>query len=196
MAFPWMGAQAVCESVAHLGPKHGAFISSRKRPWWHILSRQNPGSDHNEANKNAYALDFGTFNGGALAHALARALGIRNYSTGNFNIYAVRIQGAVFHIQILWGVAGHFNHVHLGVRYISGTFRGFGPTMEQKVKRMRVWMPGRDIKNDKGWIRNDVLKDFQKLHGLEADGEFGPNTWKALKKKRILDRDEQMWVNE
>lgn len=114
----WGGSQAVAESCAHLAGRYGAWISSRKRAASHPLSRKNPGSDHNTANRTAYAIDFATRNGAPLAHAIARELGIGNYRTGTYTFYYVQRNNRTFRVQILWAVSGHYDHVHLGVRAV------------------------------------------------------------------------------
>ena len=118
----WGGSRDVAESAAHLAAKYGAFISSRKRSVSHPLSRSNPSSDHNEANRNAYALDMATRSGAPLAKAIAAHFGIAGYRTGNYLTYTIRRGGAMFRVQILWAVAGHYDHVHLGVRLTGGTY--------------------------------------------------------------------------
>lgn len=115
----WQGSLAMAERAIGAGRRAGVPVTSRKRHWSHPLSRSNPDSDHNTANKGSYALDFGTFSGARLAHMIARVFGIKNYNTGNYNFYYVRWMGRTFRIQILWAVAGHYNHVHLGVRRVS-----------------------------------------------------------------------------
>jgi hypothetical protein len=67
-------------------------------------------------NTTAYAVDLGTFSGANLAHAIANALGISGYSTGNYNGYYITRCSKRFRVQILWAVSGHYNHVHVGVR--------------------------------------------------------------------------------
>lgn len=118
----WGGSQAVAESATPLAGKYGSFVTSRKRAANHPLSRANPGSDHNTANTTAYALDMATFRGAPLAYALARHFSIGGYRTGTYTNHYIRRGGATFRVQILWAVSGHFDHVHLGVRLVSGRY--------------------------------------------------------------------------
>jgi len=195
MAYAWAGSQAVAETAAPLGARYNAWISSRKRSASDPLSRSNPGSDHNTANTTAYALDFATFNGAPLAHAIARHYGITNYRTGNYNFYYVRMGGATFRVQILWAVSGHFNHVHLGVRLVSGKFTGVkkkyprtlrpgtaGPAVKRLKRRLthHHYAGFSKASNQYGSDAVKAVKRFQREHNLKADGVVGPNTWAKL----------------
>jgi hypothetical protein len=98
---------------------HGAPVTSRKRSATDPLTIANPSSDHSALATLASAADYGTFNGAPLAYAIVRALGIGGYSVGNFNGYTIRAAGESFRVQILWAVAGHYDHVHVGIRRVS-----------------------------------------------------------------------------
>jgi len=112
----WGGAMSIVEQEAvPVYGRDGLPVTSRKRAANHPLSISNPGSDHNMANTTAYAADGGTFSGAEAAHDVANALGISNYSTGNFTTYTISRAGKSFGVQILWAVPGHFDHVHTGV---------------------------------------------------------------------------------
>ena len=114
------GCRYIIENeVIPVAKKYGVPVTSRKRPANHPLSISNPGSDHNEANTYADAVDLGTYNGQALAHAIAKALGISGFSTGNYNHYFIQRRGHTFRVQILWAVSGHFDHVHVGIKRVS-----------------------------------------------------------------------------
>lgn len=195
----WAGSRQVAYSVGpkRLAVRYGAFISSKKRPKDHPLSISNPASDHNEANTGAYAIDFATFNGSRLAHAIARKLGIQNYSTGNFNAYIIHRRGATFRVQILWGVKNHFNHVHLGVKIIAGDYDLVERPPVIKARRKSYGKWGRLLKRrlrkrgHKGiWIGNGLyrpgsraekaVKKLQRNHNLRPDGIVGPKTWNLL----------------
>jgi hypothetical protein len=112
----WGGGRDILErEVAPVAARHGAPITSRKR----TSTLGNPSSDHYVGNVLAYALDIGTFSGAGLAHDIADALGIDNYSTGNYNGYLIHRDGHTYRIQILWAVSGHWDHVHVGCRRVS-----------------------------------------------------------------------------
>lgn len=113
---PWAGTMSIVEQeVVPVYGKNGVPVTSRKRAADDPLSVDNPGSDHNMANTSAYAADGGTFSGAETAGDVAKALGISNYSTGNYTTYTISRAGKTFGVQILWAVEGHFNHVHTGV---------------------------------------------------------------------------------
>jgi hypothetical protein len=109
----WSGGASICErEVVPVASRYGAPITSRKR----TTTLGNPSSDHYVGNTTAYAVDIGTFNGAPIAHAIAKALGISGYSTGNYNGYYIQRCSKTFRVQILWAVSGHYDHVHCGVR--------------------------------------------------------------------------------
>lgn len=113
----WGGSQAAGEAaVVRNASAYGVWISSRKRSRTDPLSISNPSSDHNEANTTAYAWDIATFSGESVARAIARDLGIGNWSPGNYNSYTIQRAWGTFRVQILWAVSGHYNHVHVGIR--------------------------------------------------------------------------------
>lgn len=110
------GRRIINEEVIPVAQRFGVAVTSRKRAANDPLSISNPSSDHNKANTNADAVDLGTFSGADLAHAIARALGIKGYSVGNFNSYFIERHGVTYRVQILWAVEGHYDHVHVGIR--------------------------------------------------------------------------------
>lgn len=113
----WGGSKSIvvneCRPVAK---RLGIPRTSSKRGIRHWATILNPGSDHSVLALTAFADDYGTTNGQALAHALADALGISGYSTGNYNSYYIVRAGKTFRVQILWAVEAHFDHVHVGIR--------------------------------------------------------------------------------
>ena len=114
---PWAGTKSIITNeVLPVARRYGVPVTSRKRAADHPLSIANPSSDHNRANRDAFATDFGTVDGAPLAFAIAHALGITGYSTGNFVGYYIQRNGRAFRVQILWAVAGHFDHVHVGIK--------------------------------------------------------------------------------
>jgi hypothetical protein len=116
---PWGGTQSIVDlEVIPVGRKYGLPVTSLKRAANHPLSRANPSSDHNAANTTAYAVDFGTHDGAPAGYAIAKALGIRGWSPGSYTGYHIQRGGHVFRVQILWAVAGHFDHLHVGVRRV------------------------------------------------------------------------------
>lgn len=115
----WGGSRGAAEWILQKVSQKGSVppISSRKRAANHYLSLSNPGSDHNERNTTAYAIDFATYDGAGFALRLADSIGWNNYRTGNYESYYWNApDGNRYRVQILWGVEGHWNHVHLGVR--------------------------------------------------------------------------------
>lgn len=113
----WAGTKSIAvNEVIPVAKRHGVPVTSRKRSATHPLSIANPSSDHNAANEDAYAVDFGTYAGSDLAHAIARKLGISGYSDGSYDGHYITRAGATFRVQILWAVEGHFDHVHVGIK--------------------------------------------------------------------------------
>lgn len=77
-----------------------------------------PGGDHDPAVLNAFAEDFPTFSGAAFAAAVAAKLGHPGGWSGTYNFIYFRWRGVTVRVQILWAVAGHYNHVHIGARRV------------------------------------------------------------------------------
>ena len=115
------GKLAGCRSIINnevvpQARKYGAPITSRKRAANDPLTLANPSSDHNAAIRTADAIDLAAVDGSPLAYAIAHALGITGYSTGNYTGYYIERAGNTYRIQILWAVEGHYDHVHVGVK--------------------------------------------------------------------------------
>ena len=75
------------------------------------------GGDHDPNVTVAFAEDFPTFSGAAFANAVGKKLG-RASSVGTYDFITYKWQGFTWRVQILWGVANHFNHVHIGARRV------------------------------------------------------------------------------
>ena len=125
----WAGTEAILGRAGR-----GFSISSRKRDASHYLSQQNPSSDHNTANTNAYAHDIpavGDENGIPIAEAYHKRLGLNEpLAIGTYNYYTSRKYPG-YRFQILWNVSGHYDHVHVGARWTgedlpAGTYAGGG----------------------------------------------------------------------
>lgn len=115
----WGGCRSIINNeVVPVAKRHSVPITSRKRSATHPLSIANPSSDHNRANRNADAIDLGTYSGEGLARGIAHQLGIGGYTTGNYNSYTIIRSGKTFSVQILWAVTGHYDHVHVGIRRV------------------------------------------------------------------------------
>jgi hypothetical protein len=114
---PWAGTKSIAvNEVIPVARRYGVPVTSRKRAADDPLSIANPSSDHNRASRDAYAVDLGTTSGSAVAYAIAYALGISGYSTGNYAAYLIERSGRTFRVQILWAVDGHYDHVHVGIK--------------------------------------------------------------------------------
>lgn len=205
----WAGCRYVIDQeVIPVAQKHGVPITSRKRG---TILNGNVSSDHNLFNLTADAVDLGTFSGAALAHDIAKSLGISNYSTGNFNGYNITRNGATFRVQILWAVVNHFNHVHVGIKLIAGQYevrdpkvkpgdtmrfgdKGPGVLALQKFLRKhgffkKNWKFG----NRFGVKTRRAVKRFQrdKFGKKGVDGVVGPFTWAELKKLPVKPQNPQ-----
>ena len=114
---PWGGSKSIIDrEVIPVAKKYGLPVTSRKRAATHPLSIANPGSDHNSANRTAYAADFGTWDGAPAGHGIAHALGIQGWQPGFYEGHYIERSGRMFRVQILWAVPGHYDHLHVGVR--------------------------------------------------------------------------------
>lgn len=74
------------------------------------------GGDHDPNVTNAFAEDFPTFSGAAFAAAVAAHLGHSGGWSGTYSFIYYKWMGVTVRVQILWAVAGHYNHVHIGAR--------------------------------------------------------------------------------
>lgn len=77
-------------------------------------------SDHHTTQKRSWACDLSvpgvqvpTPEGHEAARRIGSALGVPNWKGGNLT---KTVNG--YRVQVLWMVAGHFNHVHIGVRKV------------------------------------------------------------------------------
>ena len=114
---PWGGSQSIIDrEVIPVATQYGLPVTSTKRAADHPLTIANPSSDHSELSTEAYAADFGTFDGAPAGYAVAKALGIRGWAPGSYTGHFIERSGRVFRVQILWGVAGHHDHLHVGIR--------------------------------------------------------------------------------
>ena len=113
----YAGSKSIIDlEVIPVATRFGAPVTSLKRAADHPLSLANPSSDHNEVNTTAYAADFGTIDGAPIGYAVAKALGIQGWAPGSYTGFYIERAGAMFRVQILWAVPGHFDHLHVGVR--------------------------------------------------------------------------------
>lgn len=116
----YAGTEAIVKQLADpVAGRFGIRASNYKRdPEHNAAVGGSPTSDHLTTNTNSYAADYPATGrtGAQLASRLAKRLGIRDYRPGTFNRYTVRIGRRTFTAQILWGVEGHHDHVHLGLQ--------------------------------------------------------------------------------
>lgn len=110
----WGGARYVVEACWRAVGRPS--VSSMKRSRSHSLSRSNPASDHNEANRTAFAHDWPAYGrrGDELATRAGQHFGVRRI--GSYASFHVRRAGRVFRCQLLWRVRGHHDHNHLGAK--------------------------------------------------------------------------------
>lgn len=114
---PWGGSKSIIDrEVIPVATSYGAPVTSTKRAANHPLTIANPDSDHSELATTAYAADFGTFDGAPIGYGVAKALGIVGWQPGSYTAHYIERAGRVFRVQILWGVSGHHDHLHVGIR--------------------------------------------------------------------------------
>ena len=109
----WGGSEAPARRAERIGHRNGLVTTSTKqqRP-------QNPGSDHDVDNRNAFAVDLS--NGSSptpqmdrTARQIAAAAGRPRYTRG---FLEVRYAPHRMRMQLIWRYPGHYNHVHAGFR--------------------------------------------------------------------------------
>lgn len=114
----WGGSRDVMDRfVVPVYQRHGIPITSRKRAANDPLSISNPGSDHNEANVLADALDGGIANAYSVGDEVGEAVGVGSvddYVTENFVV-----DGHTYRIQVIAGTHGTGPHLHTGIARIS-----------------------------------------------------------------------------
>ncbi len=117
----WGGSANVANAAKRIAASMGIPVTSEKRNLAQtIAAGSSTSSDHYTGNKTAYAVDLGVSGarGDQLARAIARKYGIPLSNIGTFNGHVIRVGGANYRLQLLWRVAGHFDHVHLGIRRV------------------------------------------------------------------------------
>jgi peptidoglycan hydrolase-like protein with peptidoglycan-binding domain len=115
----WGGSEKVANAAKSIAASMGIPVTSQKRNLADTIRvGSTTASDHYTGNKTAFAVDFGVSGarGDQLARAIAQKYGIPLSNIGTFNGHNVRINGATYRLQLLWRVAGHFDHVHFGIR--------------------------------------------------------------------------------
>jgi hypothetical protein len=119
----WGGSENIVRGlIAGLG------AATFKRASGHRLSISNPGSDHNTANKGAFAADIGASGarGDRIFSTIAKRAGIPARK-GSWNKFNGKPVGG-YRTQLLWHApdGSHKDHVHLGVRKMRrGGFASF-----------------------------------------------------------------------
>jgi peptidoglycan hydrolase-like protein with peptidoglycan-binding domain len=115
----WGGSAGVANAAKRIAASMGIPVTSQKRNLAETIRvGSTTASDHYTGNKTAFAVDFGVSGarGDQLARAIAQKYGIPQGNIGTFNGHIIRVGGANYRLQLLWRVAGHFDHVHLGIR--------------------------------------------------------------------------------
>jgi hypothetical protein len=110
---PYGGSESVEREIERVvEAKRGECSGSEKRSASDPLSIANPGSDHNEANTNAYAIDFYLVNDYEIAYIVAAHFDA-DWAGDYDYFYAVR-GGKTFRIQLIAGTHGTGPHFHTG----------------------------------------------------------------------------------
>ena len=110
----WGGARDFFDAIIYpIAKEYGQSPDYDDKETGHAV-----GGDHDPNFTVAFAEDFPTFDGAAFANAVARKLGKASGSVGTYDFIYYKWQGYTWRVQILWAVAGHFNHVHIGARRV------------------------------------------------------------------------------
>lgn len=115
----WGGSEGVAVTAKRVAAAMGIPVTSQKRNLAQTIAvGSSTASDHYTGNRTAFAVDFGVAGsrGDQLARRICRAYGIPTSTIGTFNGHIIKVDGKRFRIQLLWRVAGHFDHVHVGIR--------------------------------------------------------------------------------
>ncbi len=118
----WGGSERVMDNAKALARSMGIPVTSEKRT---LADTQRVGSstasDHFDGNKSAFATDFGVSGakGDQLAAKIAKAYGLPASDIGTFNTRTIQVGDRQYRLQLLWKVAGHFDHVHLGIKRVA-----------------------------------------------------------------------------
>lgn len=108
----WGGTEPIfTQFIDKFMKERGLSIGGRKE------GGHQAGGDHDPAVRNAFACDYGTYNGLQAAKELAAALGNKNWQPNSYATFNATIDGQSFRFQILWGAAiDHADHCHVGAR--------------------------------------------------------------------------------
>lgn len=115
----WGGSKNVANAAKKIAASMGIPITSQKRNLADTIRvGSSTSSDHYTGNKTAFAVDFGVSGsrGDQLAQRIAKKYGIPQSHIGTFNGHIIKVDGQNYRLQLLWRVAGHFDHVHFGIR--------------------------------------------------------------------------------
>jgi len=108
----WGGMRDFFEEVIYpVADAHGITYDQDDKEYGHAA-----GGDHDPGVLNAFAEDFPTFSGANFARAVAAKLGSPGGGVGTYSFIYFNWRGVRVRVQVLWAVAGHFNHVHIGAR--------------------------------------------------------------------------------
>jgi peptidoglycan hydrolase-like protein with peptidoglycan-binding domain len=117
----WGGSEGVADAAKSIASARGIPVTSEKR---NLADTQRVGSstasDHYTGNVESFATDFGTSGaeGDRLASDIAKKYGIPQSRIGTFESTTITVQDRQYRVQLLWKVAGHFDHVHIGIRRV------------------------------------------------------------------------------
>lgn len=116
----WGGSEGMADAAKKIARDMGIPVTSTKRSAAASIG-SSTGSDHHVSQKNAYAVDFGVYGsrGTALAKRIARTYGLKPPYIGTYKNHYVRVDGRTYRVQLLWQVAGHYDHVHVGFRRVG-----------------------------------------------------------------------------
>lgn len=110
-----LGTEGLVEALAQLALRDNPSLY-RSECWGRTTG--SPDSDHHVSRSDSWACDLAVLGAShptpataAAAHRIASALGEPDWTGGDLK----KVIGG-YRYQVLWQVAGHFDHVHVGVR--------------------------------------------------------------------------------